>query len=470
MLPSSLANAGPRPTPILGWRANVLRFFADPLGYMDALPPRGVTPFVAGGCPPVFFSDGGPSVFAIGAACNKAVLGDMETFHSGRVPGPDGSFQRLTAGLFSMNGEKHAQQRRLMAPAFHKRRVDGWRDGMAARAARTLDGWKPGETRDLLAEMQHLTFSIVTSALFGLEAEADTHAIGARILDVVARSVSPLTVVSPDLPGSPRRRMVAVCDRVEADLRAVIARRRADGADGPDVLTALIRSRDEDGGALSDDELLGQVFLLFFAGHDTTRNALAWTLFLLSQHPAVADALEDELATLGGDAPTVELLPRLPLLDRVVKESLRLFPSAPFSARRATRDVELDGHLLPAGSEVVMSYYHTHRDADVFEAPTRFRPERWETLSPSPFAYLPFGAGARQCIGMGFANLEIRVVLALLLQRFRPALAPGARVDRQTRIVLSPHPGMPMVLHPRGTKPPVEAVRGNVRQMVALDA
>jgi cytochrome P450 len=462
---------GPRLMPLLGWRANLLRFFSDPIAYMDALPSvRGVMPFVAGGCPPVMLRGPGPSVFALGGACNKAILGDMEGFYSQAIPGPPGSFARLTAGLFSLNTTQHAQQRRLIQPAFHKRRVEGYRDDMVSLTTRMLDGWAVGETRDVLPELQRLTLTIASRTLFGIEVGADTRSLGTQILEVVDRSMSPLTIVSPDLPGFPRRRLVEASARVEAGLRAIIAQKRADGREDPDVLATLIRTRDEAGEALTDDELIGQVFLLFFAGHDTTRNALAWTLFLLSQHPAVADALVDELdGVLHGDAPTMEQLARLPLLDGVVKEGLRLFPPAPMTARMAMRPVTLDGRDLPAGTEVILSYYHTHRDPDVFAEPTRFLPRRWETLAPTPYEYVPFGGGARQCIGAGFASLEIRVVLALLLQRFRPVLAAGTNVGRQTSVVLSPHPGLPMVLHPRGARVTAPAMTGKVREMVQLE-
>ncbi|MDP2313633.1 MAG: cytochrome P450 [Pseudomonadota bacterium] len=463
---------GPAPIPLLGWRANALRFLLDPIAYIDALPSvRGVSPFVAGGCPPVLLVGDGPAVFAIGGAANKVVLGDMEGFHSQRVPGPPGAFQRLTAGLFSMNTPQHGQQRRLIQPAFHKRRIEGYRDDMVALTAQMLDGWTAGETRDVLADLQRLTFTIASRTLFGIEAGEATFSLGASILEVVQRSMSPLTVVSPDLPGSPRRALVTTSAKVEAGLRALVAERRAAGNEASDVLSTLVRTRDEAGEALTDDELIGQMFLLFFAGHDTTRNALAWALFLLSQHPAVADALVDELdGVLHGDAPTMEQLALLPLLDRVVKESLRLFPPAPLTARMTMRPTTIAGVDLPVGTEVHLSYYHTHRDPDVFAEPTRFRPERWATETPTPYEYVPFGAGARQCIGAGFAGLEIRVVLAMLLQRFRPVLAEGARVDRKTSIVLSPHPGLPMLLRPRGSRVTAPRVRGNVLGMVTIDA
>ena len=433
---------------------------------MDRLPTvRGVVPFVKGGCPPVLLPGKGQSVFALGAACNRAVLGDTETFSSQRVPGPEGSFQRLTAGLFSMNGARHTQQRRLVQPAFHKRRVDGYRGTMVAHAARVLDGWKAGETRDVVPALQELTLAIASDALFGIH---DTGDLGPRILEIVSRAISPAARLPLQVWGTPRYTLAQKAASVEADLRALIAGKRESGLDEPDVLATLIRARDEGGESLTEDELIGQMFLLFFAGHDTTRNALAWTLFLLSQHRDIADALTDELrGELHGDAPTVEQLARLPLLDRVVKESLRLFPPAPFTSRLTTQPVTVEGYDLPTGSEVTVSFYHTHRDPDVFPDPAVFLPSRWETATPSVWEYVPFGAGARQCIGAGFATLELRVVLGMLLQRFKPGLA-RPQLGRETRIVMSPHPGLPMVMHPADTRPAVVRAEGAVREMVRL--
>jgi cytochrome P450 len=407
-------------------------------------------------------------VFALGAECNRAVLSDMESYHSQRVPGPpeSRSFHVLTSGLFSMNTAKHQQQRRLMAPAFHKKRVDGYRDAMVDGARAMLDGWKVGETRDVLLETQRLTFAVAMRTLFGITPTDATFDLGDRILEVVAASMSPLTMISPNLPLTPRRRLSTLSASVEADLRELVAQRR--GEEGDDVLSTLVRTRDEGGDALTDDELVGQMFLLFFAGHDTTRNALAWTLLLLAQHPRVLDELTEELRPLGGDAPTVEGLAKLTRLDGVVKESLRLFPSAPFTMRSAVKPVEIAGHALPAGSEIVLSYYHTHRDPDIYPEPAKFRPDRWANLQPAPWAYVPFGGGARMCIGAGFAALEIRLVLAMLLQRFRPELADGQRVDRKTTIVLSPAPGLPMTLRAAGSVGRRASLRGQVLGMADL--
>jgi cytochrome P450 len=187
--------------------------------------------------------------------------------------------------------------------------------------------------------------------------------------------------------------------------------------------------------------------VLFAAGHETTSNALCWSVALLSQHPAIAAALCEELwSVLHGDAPSIEQLAQLPLLDRVVKECLRLLPPAPLNPRVAAVDTELGGHPIPSGTEIVSSIYHTHRCPDVFPEPQRFSPARWEQLDPGPYAYCPFGAGPRLCIGVTFALVELKVVLAMLLQRFRLALPPNARVDRHVSITLRPAPGLKVLV------------------------
>jgi cytochrome P450 len=182
----------------------------------------------------------------------------------------------------------------------------------------------------------------------------------------------------------------------------------------------------------------------------------------------LADVLEELHRTLGDAPPRYDQLGSLPLLGRVIKESLRLFPPAPFTGRMTVQPTELQGVPLPAGTELIISPYCLHRDPDLYADPLQFRPERWETLSRSPFEYAPFGAGPRTCIGSAFATLELTTVLAMLLQRFGLELAPNARIERKTTVVMSPRDGMPMILRPAGTLAPVTRVRGNVHEMVAL--
>lgn len=466
--------SGPAPMPILGWRGNLVQFFRDPIGYMAPLPRAygPVVPFVRGGSGAVLIreADRG-AVFAFGPACAQAVWSQMGVFHSTRVPGPKESkpFHRLTSGLFSMNDDKHRQQRRLIQPAFHKARVDGYLTTMIELTERAIASWRPGQTKDLVSEMTPLTLAVANKTLFGLDTTEGEVSLGERIQEIVALSMSPATFVPLNLPLSPRRRLIDASARVDEDLRAVARRKRAAGTTGDDVLTMLLATRDEGGDALSEDELLGQLFILFLAGHDTTKSAISWTLFLLSQHPSILADVRDELrSVLGGSAPTAPQIPRLALLDRVVKESLRLFPPAPFTPRITTRAVSLGGVDLPAKTEVILSPYCLHREPDLYPEPQRFHPARWEKLDPSPFEYAPFGAGPRMCIGAGFAALELRVALSILLQRFGFELAPGARVDRRTSVVMSPRHGLPMILRSPGELISVPRVRGDVREMVDL--
>lgn len=474
-LPSSVATLpGPRPVPVLGWRGNAVRFLLDPIGYMDALPRVPVAAFTAGGGGPVIVrtSGAGDTIFALGPASTQTVLGQPAAFHSARIEGPreSRSFFRLTSGLFSMNDGKHLAQRRLIQPAFSKKRLEGYRDDMVAITARTLDRMVVGGRIDLLAAMQQLTLEIANKALFGRDSAPGVHNIGAMIEDVTALAMNPLTMIPLNLPLTPRRRLIDLAARVEASLRAQVAVKREAGGHGDDVLSALLRSRDEDGTTLTEDELIGQLFLLFFAGHDTTRTALAWTLFLLAQHPAVlADVLDELHGVLGGDAPSVAQLGRLPLLERVLKESMRLFPPAPLTGRITVTPVMLGGREFRAGTEVILSFYHSHRDPDLYPEPLRFRPARWESFSPGPHEYVPFGGGVRMCIGAGFAMMEAKIVLAMLLQRFCFALDPAGRFDRKCSVVLSLRHGLPVLL---GAQDRVvrarTVVRGDVHEMVDL--
>ncbi len=273
------------------------------------------------------------------------------------------------------------------------------------------------------------------------------------------------------VPGLPYHTLLRESDVFEARLRAIIAERRQMIA-GKDALSLMIHAHDEDGAAFTDTELIGQCSLLFVAGHETTANTLSWTLFLLEQHPKVLAALLDELsAKLHGDAPTLAQIPELPLLDRVIKESMRILPATPMLFIRVlAAEAQLGPYVLPRAANVVLSPLLTHRDPDVFPEPARFRPERWEGLSPSLHEYLPFGAGPRMCLGSGFANLALRVLLPMILGRYRFTLAHGARVDRKVRgITLGPRDGIRMLVAPQDRRfVRREGVRGDIHELVDL--
>jgi cytochrome P450 len=197
---------------------------------------------------------------------------------------------------------------------------------------------------------------------------------------------------------------------------------------------------------------------------------LTWTLLLLSQHPSIAADLLDELSgELHGAPPTIEQIAKLPLLDRVAKESLRLMPPVPLNHRILAETAVLGGITIPAGTEVFVSIYHLHHDPALFPRPEKFDPDRWLTINPTAFEYNPFSAGPRMCIGAPFAQLEIKAVLATLLQRCRLEFIPGTKLDRRVRITMAPLQGLPMMVRPQDRQfaRGVGGMRGNVRDMVA---
>ena len=247
--------------------------------------------------------------------------------------------------------------------------------------------------------------------------------------------------------------------RAKAQLDGIIYRliqeRRA-GGDRGDLLSLLLLAQDAegDGTGMTDLQLRDEAMTLLLAGHETTANALTWTWYLVSQHPAVERELHEELdRTLGGRAPSADDLPDLPYTRRVLSEAMRLYPPAWVVGRRAVIDCEVGTHTVPSGALVFVSQWVTHRDPRFFVDPERFDPERWtqEAASARPkFSYYPFGAGPRVCIGEQFAWMEGVLVLATLARHWRLRLVPGHPVAPQAIVTLRPKFGMRMTVQRRG--------------------
>jgi cytochrome P450 len=356
--------------------------------------------------------------------------------------------------------------------------VASYAGAMVAITERTLGQWQVGQTRNVAVDMAEVAREIASECLFGEplgEAGREMTASVQRMLSMFNRPL--VRLLQFDLPGLPYRRLLDAAAQAQQRTQAVIERRRgcldADN-DADNALAMLLKARDEDGGgALTEEELIGHANVLFAAGHETSANALTWTLLLLSQHPQVHADLADELkAELRGEAARPENFERLPLLDRVVKESLRVIPPVPWNGRITSAEAELDGYRLPAGTEVLASIYHTHHMPEIFPDPETVSVERWEGRQPTGYEYNPFSAGPRICIGAGFAVQEIKIVLSLLLQRFRVELLPGQRIDPMGTIVMFPPGGITMRLEPAGGDyhRGVGGVTGDVRELVNLPA
>lgn len=421
-----------------------------------------------------FVRKGRQVAFLLGSQANEAILGDPDTFHVLPItlPGPEQTAQRrIGEGLVNLNGSIHRRHRSLLVPPLAGSALDAYHTPVVSAVDRMLDGWRAGEPRDLLDEMNRLAIRVSSATLFAMDDEREAERI-AGALDHWFKMNTALGVrlFQRPWPGVPYARMLHAAERVEATMLALVAKRRAEGAEGDDILSRLIRAKGEGGAPLDDAELVGELTIAFVASHETTSKALAWTLFLLAQHPEETLRLVEEIRAVVGDGlPGVEDLTRLPALDRALKESLRILPPVAFNVRRASQDTEVLGRRLPAGSTAVFSHYVTHHDAAIYPEPERFRPERWVDFKPTQFEYLPFSAGPRRCIGEGFTTRMQKITLVRLLQRFRFTLVPGSRFDRHQAITVAPRAGVPVTLHPPDGGFTRVPVLGTVRQMVELD-
>jgi cytochrome P450 len=443
--------------PVLGWRANVARFFADPFAGLVRLSRRPERLVAIADRHPAFVCGFGPEI-------NHRLLTDRGSFAAFVTPlrATTEAFALLLDNPFTTVGEAHREHRRVMVPPFHRRRVERYRDALVGLIEAAIGPWRVGDVIEVTDAMQRLTLSAMLAVVFGLDVDGSrrrTEEFRVLLGELLTAIGNPSVIFFPaDVPGAPFRRMLRLGERFVAEVSALVEERRRSPRE--DVLSELL--------AGDSRSPVGQLFSLLTAGHETTYAALSWVLLLLGSHPRVLADLQDELrGALKGDAPGLDQLAGLPLLDRVVKESLRVLPTAPYGARLALEDVELEGHRLPKGAVIIYSHYVTHHLPEVFPAPRRFDPGRWATIDPSPYEYLPFGAGPRVCVGAAFATLELKLTLACLLQRFSPELVPGSRVDCQLRITLRPQPGLRMVLRPVGEGRAVP-MQGTVHEAVAL--
>lgn len=467
----TVALPGPRPLPLLGARGNLVRFLGDPVSAMLRLHERygDVVPLTR---------DNPGWVLAFGSDYNRQILTDKAGFynfadHPVKLP-PNSAAAKFSLSLVNQNGDVHSRSRRMMMPAFSKARLAGYGEMIAGTATRILDPLAVGGVVDAHALSIELSLGVALRCLFDIDLSRGPDELGAMVLDYLGRVFSPASMLLPvDLPGTPYTRFITASERLGARVEQLITERRKRGP-GADVLSALIEAYAKEDHRTTreiDDELLGQTAMLLIAGHDTTAYTLAWTLFLLTQHPAIQAALGDEIDEAGlGEQPSLDAVMRLPLLDRVIKESMRLLPAVPLLFfRRSTEPFKLGEYELPVGSTVVVSPLVTHRCPTLYPEPRRFNPQRWLERSAGTYDYLPYGAGPRMCIGAGFGAGILRLLVVMLLQRFRVAMTNGARVSYKTGgVMMGPKPGVNLRLLDRKQSAPRIGVRGNIHELVEL--
>lgn len=366
-------------------------------------------------------------------------------------------------GLLTSDGEFWRRQRRLANPAFHRESINRYAEITIEEGQRLLARWQAGEVRDVHRDMMNATLRIVLRSLFGVEL-GERGRIIERALDVIMQMASGFNAVLSYLrvPTPLRRRYFRAVNELDGVVYELIAlgrerMKRGSGemAGAHDLLTMLLMARDDDGNAMTDQQLRDEVITLLLAGHETTALNLSWTWYLLALHPDIEERLHAELyGVLGEQPPRPQQFAKLPYTDRVLREALRLYPPAWRIWRTPLEPFEAREFVLPAGVNVVLSQWLTHRDARWFPEPERFHPDRWteERAANLPrFAFFPFGGGPRVCIGAGFATMEATLLLATIAQRYRLRLAPGHRVEPLASITLRPKHGVHMELEARTT-------------------
>jgi cytochrome P450 len=363
----------------------------------------------------------------------------VPNFHKSR--GLERAKALLGEGLLTSEDELHRQQRKLIQPVFHHGNLKDIAVIMRERARQRVESWKAGQTLNLNQEMHALTLTIVAEALFGTEVGERTGRVS-QLMETVMETF--FLFMSPLAPffeffGHPKLKRAAKARReLSAIVQTMIDERRKTNHTRKDLLTLLFAAQDpETGLGMSDGQLRDEVMTLFLAGHETTANALGWTIYLLTQHPDIAerlvvatDGLESELQIKDDD-----------LLSRVIRESLRLYPPVWAVGRRAIQDLQIGGTEMPKGAIVLACQWALHRCDRYFSNPTRFDPDRWtaEFQRTLPkYAFFPFGGGPRSCIGEGFAWMELRMVLTEILRRWRFAIVPGQTVKPKASITLRP--------------------------------
>jgi cytochrome P450 len=344
----------------------------------------------------------------------------------------------LGEGLLTSEDELHRQQRKLIQPVFHHNNLKDNAVIMRERARQRAQGWRSGETLNLSQEMHALTLTIVGEALFGTQV-GDRTARVAQLMETIMETfflfLSPLASTF-EFFGHPKLKRAANARReLSVIVQAMIDERRKSSGDRKDLLTLLFAAQDpETGVGMSDEQVRDEVMTLVLAGHETTANALAWSVYLLTQHPAIAERLAKDIESGAG-------IDQDSLLLRVVRESLRLYPPAWAIGRRATQDLRIGGTAIPKGAIVLACQWAVHRSNRYFSNPTQFDPDRWtaEFQRTLPkYAFFPFGGGPRSCIGEGFAWMELEVILTEILRRWRFELVPGQTVRPKASITLRP--------------------------------
>lgn len=428
----------PRSLPLVG---DLLAFGADRLGFLAALARD------HGDVAPLRFGPYRGWLLTHPDQVHEVLVSQSDRFRKGPV------LQRarvvLGDGLLTSESDTHRRHRRLVQPAFHSARITGYAETMIARADAVTRTWTAGTPIDLHAQTVRLTLASAGATLLGADVDDSDVATVERalgeLLSAYKLAFIPFGWRLPRLPVGAPRRLRRGREALHGLVDRVVTQRRAAPADAGDLLSVLVH--DESGDRLTDAEIRDHTVTLLLAGHETTANALAFAFYLLAGDPAIERRVHDEVDAVAepGALPVPADVDRLPLCRAVVAEALRLYPPAWTMGREATADYEANGHAVRPGDLALLSQWVTHRDPRWWPEPDRFVPDRWLDSSEQHrprWAYFPFGAGLRRCIGEGFAWTEAVLALATVARRWRLHLAPGRHLRLDPLITLRPRGGL----------------------------
>ncbi len=443
---------GPRKLPYIG---NLLSLRQDPLGFLQQLQRT------YGNMATIYFGKN-PAVVLFRPEHVRYVLVEHPRDFSNRGLLQDRNNEGFASeGLLTIDGEKHRQQRRAVQPAFHKKHVEGYASIIEQYTQELLKTWYPGDRLDMSRAMQELTLRIVSKCLFSIDLSSQLGPLSDAFDGVIGSSTSmaeDLLNIRIDNPITGYGKRMAATRQLDMLIYTLIAQRRDDDREYNDVLSMLMtaQSGEEPDTKLTEKQIHDHMLTFLAAGHETTAITLVWTFYLLSQYPEVRLTLQDQIRSeLAGREPTLEDLARIPYLDWVLDESMRLYPPAWLQMRFVAKESEIDGVKLPVGTLLILSQWVMHRLPEIWQDAEVFKPERWDPAHEQqipPGAYFPFGGGPRTCIGMPLAQLEAKMILASILQRYTPQPIPGYTPGFQPVITLRPKRHLEVTLMPLSSR------------------